>query len=149
MTTCAASSPGTGVTLVGELVHLGAAGPDGLTGHRDVSNLSVRWLGLTVHPSTAGGVPAGQSTAGGAPQSSAWPGPMWAQAGAAPAGPSPSGAWPAGPGPAGQPASYGQPARTPDAQDQPRPHGLRGLTDGIRRLIDGPQGRHRRPAGHH
>ncbi len=130
MTTCAASSPGTGVTLVGELVHLGAAGPDEHTGHRDVSTLSVRWLGLTVHQASDG-TPAGQSAAGAATGS----------------GPS-SGAARSYPMPAG-PASAGHPAPEPGTADQPRPHGLRGLTDGIRRLIDGPQGRHRRPAGHH
>lgn len=82
----------TGITLVGEIVNLDTAGDT-----PDTSTVSVRWLGVTVHP-------AGDN--------------------------------------AGIPLT---PGTAPTADRPPRPAGLRGLTEGIRRLIDGPQGRHRAP----
>ena|GEM_PF-3763246 len=88
-----------GITLVGEIVDL--------EDRSGTSNVSVRWLGVTVDPAGPGAVSSF------IPPQRDVPGPE----------------------------------QRPDLAGRYRPGGLRGLAGSIRRLIDGPQGRHRRP--HH
>jgi hypothetical protein len=166
VTSFAASATGAGITLVGEIVDL-----DSRNGS-DLSSMSVRWLGVTVGPtgafrtvrSDAG--PAGDHARAGAPAADAAGHPTNATPddaghhGAAPdnvAGDGAAAGWGSGAFLAsamraadGGGASFippqrsGDDPRRSDRPDQDRRPGRRGLTGSIRRLIDGPQGRHRR-----
>lgn len=129
MTSFAAPATGAGITLVGELVDL-----DSRNGS-DLSSMSVRWLGVTVGPSRGTPEPSGEARGSG-PSNQGWgSGAFLASAMRAADG---------GGAPFIPPQRGGDNPDRPDGPDQDRRHGRRGLTESIRRLIDGPQGRHRR-----
>ncbi|BCJ39039.1 hypothetical protein Athai_65420 [Actinocatenispora thailandica] len=136
MTSFAAPATGAGITLVGEIVDL-----DSRSGS-ELSSMSVRWLGVTVGPSREAPEPPGDRGSGAAGETgAATADPAWG-----------SGAFLASAMRAadGGGASFIPPQRSGDDQgradgpDRDRRAGRRGLTGSIRRLIDGPQGRHRR-----